>query len=219
MARKKTRTAYKRADRPEQKDERRHLILRAAATELAHIDSASDFTISALARRAGLAKGTVYLYFGNKSAILMALLGDAIEKMLSDMVSRLHKLSEPVTAPKMAGAIRDSLKNSATSQRLVRLLKGLAEDSGRAHQEFQQRIDPLIEQVDAVIIQRLPTLRVGEGEQMIKYSWALLFGLSEMAEKHSKSSNQSKKSTKMSVEESLEDALTLLIEGYLARSR
>ncbi len=219
MARQKARATYKRADRPEQKDERRQLILEAAAAELAVISSAKDFTISALARRAGLAKGTVYLYFNNKSAILMTLLGEVIEKMLIDVMSRLNKLSEPVTAPKMAGAIRDSLKNSATSQRLIRLLKSLSEDSGRAHEEFQQKITPLIKETDRIIVGRLPKLRPGEGEKMMRYSWALFFGLSEMAEKP-KPSNQSKKcAPPRDIEESLGEALTLLIEGYLAQKR
>jgi AcrR family transcriptional regulator len=217
MARQKSRVTYKRADRPEQKDERRQLILKAAAAELTVISSAKDFTISALARRAGLAKGTVYLYFDNKSAILMALLGDAIEKMLTDVVARINKLSEPVDAPKVAGAIRDSLKNSATSQRLIRLLKSLSEDSGRAHEEFRQRINPLIEQADTVIVERLPALRPGEGQRIMRYSWALFFGLSEMEEKPHKPQRGPKKCAPMSVEESLGEAMTLLIEGYLAR--
>ncbi len=224
MIRKKNRRpSYKRADLPEQKDERRQLILHAAATELAGISSARDFTISALARRAGLAKGTVYLYFNNKSAILMALLGDAIEKMLTDILIRLTKLAEPVNAPKVANAIRDSLKNSATSQRLVRLLKSLSEeDSGDAHREFQKRIHPLIEQVDAVIIRKLPALRAGEGQQIMTYSWALLLGLSEMAEKPSQSKscpNEPKRFRPIQVEQNLGEALTMMIEGYLGRSR
>jgi len=218
MPPKKSRPPYKRADRPEQKDERRHLILRAAAAELAHIDTADDFTISALARRAGLAKGTVYLYFDNKSAILMALLSDAVEGLLTDICAKLNKLAEPANAPKVAGAIRDSLKNSATSRRLVRLLKGLSEDPGPAHEEFQLRIHPLIEQADAIIVRRLPQLRPGEGHKIMRYSWALLFGLSEMVEKHPKNSKKVK-GMHLSVDESLGEALTLIIEGYLARAR
>jgi AcrR family transcriptional regulator len=219
MARQKTRAIYKRADRPDQKDERRQLILKAAAAELTMISSAKDFTISALARRAGLAKGTVYLYFNNKGAISMALLGDVIEKMLIDVMARLNKISEPVTAPKVAGAMRDSLKNSATSQRLIRLLKSLSEDSGRAHEEFHQRINPLFDQADKIMVKRLPALRPGEGQRIMRYAWALFFGLSEMSEKHPKPSNQSRKSAPMSVEESLAEALTLLIQGYLAQKR
>ncbi len=213
------RTGCKRADRPEQKDERRRLILKAAAAELNVISSAEDFTISALARRAGLAKGTVYLYFETKSAILMTLLGDAIVAMLSDVITRIEKLSEPVTATKVAGALRDSLKNSATSQRLVRLLKSLAEDPGPAHEEFHERIAPLIEQVDAVIVCVLPTLRPGEGQRILRYSWALLYGLSEMAEKRPRTSARKRREPRMKVEESLGEALTLLIEGYLVRAR
>jgi AcrR family transcriptional regulator len=217
MVRKKPRTAYKRADRPEQKDERRHLILRAAAAELAHIDTARDFTISALAQRAGVAKGTVYLYFNDKGAILRALLADAIEGLLNDICAKVNQLREPVNAPKVAGAIRDSLKNSATSRRLVRLLRGHSEDPGPAREAFRSRINPLLEQADAAIVRRLPRLRAGEGQEIMSYSWALLLGLSEVAEKQPKPPCPSGKGARMSVDESLGKALTLLIEGYLAR--
>ncbi|MEJ0000468.1 MAG: TetR/AcrR family transcriptional regulator [Verrucomicrobiota bacterium] len=147
----------------------------AAAAELALISSAEDFTISALARRAGLAKGTVYLYFNNKTAILMALLGDAVETLMHDVTARLLKLPEPATAEKVARALRDCLRYSATSRRLVRLLKSLSDEvSGRSHQEFQQRIHPLIEKLDGIIIRKLPGLRPGEGAKIMSFSWALL---------------------------------------------
>jgi AcrR family transcriptional regulator len=208
---------YKRADRPEQKDERRQLILSAAAAELALISSAEDFTISALARRAGLAKGTVYLYFKSKSAILMELLGEAVENLVTDMKERLINLPEPATAASVAGAISDCLKNSATSRRLVRLLKSLSdEDFGQSHQKFQKRIHPLIEQLDEILVRRMPTLRAEDGKQILIYSWALLLGLSEMAERRA---NHLKKPAPPKVEERLSEGLTLLIEGYLARSR
>jgi AcrR family transcriptional regulator len=224
MARGKTRRgAYKRADHPEQKDERRQLILRAAAEELAHVGSAQDFTIDVLARRAGLAKGTVYLYFENKSAILMALLGSAVENLLTNVSTRLVKLPEPVNAKKVARAIRDSLKSSAMSRRLARLLKSLSDkDSRRSRQKFQQRIEPLMERVDAIIVGRMHGLRRGDGHQIMRYAWALLLGLTEMAQTSPKiksCSGKPRKATPVKVDQSLEEALTLLIEGYLAHSR
>jgi AcrR family transcriptional regulator len=195
------------------------LILRAAAEELAHVDTARDFTISALARRAGLAKGTVYLYFNNKGAILRALLADAIEGLLNDICAKVNKLTDPVNAPKMAGAIRDALKNSATSRRLVRLLRGLSQEPGPAREAFRTRIYPLLAQADATIVRRLPTLRPGQGQEIMQFSWALLLGLSEFAGTKPKSSRRPGKVAPRSVDESLGQALTLIIEGYLSRSR
>jgi AcrR family transcriptional regulator len=216
MARKKNRRKdYKRADYPEQKDERRRLILRAAAEELALVGSGRDFTINALARRAGLAKGTVYLYFKSKSAILIELLGAAVEKLATDISARLTKLPEPVDAGQAARAIQYSLKNSAGKRRLAQLLKCLSDkDLGKSHQKYQKRIEPFINQADAIMVSRLKGLHPGDGSKILRYAWALLSGLTEIAEQHPKPGCDP-----LNVEQSLREALTLLIEGLLARSR
>jgi len=216
MARKKNRRKdYKRADHPEQKDERKHLILRAAAEELALVGSGQDFTINALARRAGLAKGTVYLYFKSKSAILIELLGDAVEDFATDIITKFTKLPEPVNAMQAARTIRDSLKNSACKRRLPQLLKSLSDkDSGISHQKYNKRVKPFMKQADAIIVRRLHGLHPGEGRKILLYGWALLLGLSEIAEHKPKSA-----AVPLNVEQNLREALTLLIEGFLARSR
>jgi AcrR family transcriptional regulator len=211
----KRRKDYKRADHPEQKDERRQLILRAAAEELALVGSGQDFTVDALARRAGLAKGTVYLYFESKSAILIELLGDAVENFATDIITKFTRLPEPVNANHVARAIRDSLRNSAIKRRLPQLLKSLSDkDSGSSHQKYKQRVEPFMKQADAIIVKRVPGLRPGEGRRILRYGWALLLGFSEIAEHQPK-----RPSVPLNVEQSLKEALTLLIEGFLARAR
>jgi AcrR family transcriptional regulator len=216
MARKKNqRKDYKRADYPEQKDERRQLILRAAAEELTLVGPGQEFTINALARRAGLAKGTVYLYFKSKSAILIELLGDAVENLATDIGTRLAKLPEPVNAGQGARVIRDSLKNSAIKRRLAQLLKSLSDkDLGSSHQKYQKRIKPFVKQVDEIIVGRLHGLHPGDGHKILRYGWALLLGLSEIAEQQPKPG-----CVPVNVEQNLRESLTLLIEGLLAQSR
>jgi AcrR family transcriptional regulator len=217
MARKKNRQKdYKRADYPEQKDERRQLILRSAAEELSLVGSSADFTVNALAQRAGLAKGTVYLYFKSKNAILIELLGDAIEDFLVDIVVKFSKLPEPVNAKQAASTIRDALKISACERRLPQLLKSRSDkDSGTSHQyKYQKRIKPFMERADAIIVSRLHGLHLGEGNKILRYGWALLLGLSDIADHQPKPAV-----TPIDVEQDLREALTRLIEGYLTRSR
>src|SRR4051812_45052964 len=81
--------ARTRAVLPEDKSERRATILRAAAGLLKQAPQGA-FSVDQLARRAGLAKGTVYLYFGTREEVLLAVhaerqqeLFDALEKALS----------------------------------------------------------------------------------------------------------------------------------------
>ena len=216
MARKTNRRKeYKRADHPEQKDERRQLILRAAAEELALVGSSKDFTVNDVAQRAGLAKGTVYLYFKSKRAILIELLGDAVEGLMTDLTVKFSKLPESVNAKQVASTIRDALKISACQRRLPQLLKSLSDkDSGTSDYKYQKRVKPFIERVDAIIVQRLPGLHAGEGRMIIRYGWALLLGLIEIAEHQPKPAD-----IQLNVEQDLKEALTLMIEGYLARSR
>ncbi len=190
------------------------MILRAAAEELIGVASVEDFTIDALARRAGLAKGTVYLYFKSKSAILIELLGDAVEDLAADIGVKFGKLPEPVTAGQAAAALRDCLKKSATKRRLAQLGKSLSDkDSAISHRRYQERIRPFMEHTDAVIVGRLRGLRPGEGRKIVRFGWALLLGLSEIAEQQPKST-----AVPLNVEQSLTESLTLLIKGILARS-
>src|SRR3972149_2656523 len=67
-----TRSQLKRALGAEEKSARRAAIVRAAEA-LLHRDPAATFSVDALARRAGLAKGTVYLYFHTREEVLLAL--------------------------------------------------------------------------------------------------------------------------------------------------
>lgn len=62
-------TATKRARSDAQKDARRRAILEAAA-ELSVGEGYDAVTMAALARRAGLAKGTLYLYFASREEVL-----------------------------------------------------------------------------------------------------------------------------------------------------
>jgi len=215
MARKNNRRKdYQRADYPEQKDERRKLILRSAAEELSLVGFSADFTVNALAQRAGLAKGTVYLYFKSKNAILFELLGEATQDFLIDIVVKFSKLPEPVNAKQAALTIRDALKVSASERRLPQLLKSRSDkDSGTSDQyKYQKRIKPFMERADAIIVSRLHGLRLGEGNKILRFGWALLLGLSDIADHQPKPAV-----TPFDVEQDLREALTRLIEGYLGR--
>ena len=189
------------------------MILRAAADELSLVTSVEDFTINLVARRVGLAKGTVYLYYKSKSALLLELLGDAVETLAIDMGTRFSKHPEPVTAKQAARIVQDCLMTSTTTRRLPQLLKSLSDkDAGAEHQKFLKRVVPFLNRTDSIITQRLPGLRPGDGRKIIRYGWSLLVGLSEIAEHRPKS-------PPINVEQSLKEALTLIVEGLLLRTR
>ena len=87
---KRTRT---RAIGAEDKEQRRAAIV-AAAHALVHRNPSATFSVEALARRAGLAKGTLYLYFQTREEVLLALheqqsheVFDVIERALATPVA------------------------------------------------------------------------------------------------------------------------------------
>jgi AcrR family transcriptional regulator len=215
----------KRADSPEQKGARRQLILQAASAELAALPSAEDFTLETLAGRTGLAKGTIYLYFDNKTSILQALLVEAASNLMHEIAVKLSGLSDPVTAAQVARVVRELLMKSVKTRGLPHLLRSFAQDEKPtpAHQEFAEKAYPTMDKVDAIMVRRLPGLQRGEGRRIMLLSLALLLGLTEMAEhrmpKITKYPGEREEPSPKNVGDTIEKALTMLIQGYLSHPR
>src|SRR5580692_10116975 len=82
------RSPIKRAGKNRDKRER---ILRAAVKVFAK-KGFYDARVSAVAKAAGVADGTIYLYFESKDALLLSLFEDRVETLLSHMQAELTKL-------------------------------------------------------------------------------------------------------------------------------
>ncbi|MEZ0297815.1 MAG: TetR/AcrR family transcriptional regulator [Candidatus Methylacidiphilales bacterium] len=203
-------TAFQRADLPEQKDERRHLILRAAAEEIASLGKDKDFTINSLARRAGLAKGTVYLYFPSKGAIMLELLMEASDLLIADLMKDVAALPDPICARDLASVIERSFVRSDETRQFSRLFKNLSLDSSGRDQFHDHSIPRLLE-LDALLRKRLPQLQPGDGMELIFFSWALRLGYSAIEE--------TKAECKPKCEPKFDPSIGLIrmVEGYLHR--
>src|SRR2546426_894205 len=70
----------RRALAPEDKSERRAAIVQAAG-HLLKRSPGGEFPVAELARRAGLAKGTVYLYFRTREEVLLAVHLERVHRM------------------------------------------------------------------------------------------------------------------------------------------
>jgi len=79
-----------RARGDEDKAERVGAIL-AAGRELWSRSSWNDFTVGAVAERAGIVKGTVYLYFPSKERLLLAVFECLLEEYFDDVDRALEK--------------------------------------------------------------------------------------------------------------------------------
>ena len=171
----------RRARAPADKSERRAAIVRAAEA-LLHRNSAATFSVEALARRAGLAKGTVYLYFGSREEVLLALheqqihaLFDVLERTLAAPQADAggvvraglgHHAAHPEFYP-LAGNCRAMLDSNIGERAAIAFRVGLS-----------QRIAAIGERIEALY----PGLERGEGAALLMNSYALIIGLWQQAD-------------------------------------
>lgn len=176
-----TGSQLKRALDTAQKSQRRAAIVRAAEA-LLHRDPAARFSVEALARRAGLAKGTVYLYFRTREEVLLALheqqlhalfdvLGRALERPRASARSVVraglrHHAGHPEFYP-LAGRCRDMLDTNVGAEAALAF-----------HVALAQRLAALGRRVEALY----PGLRAGEGAALLTNSYALIVGLWQQAD-------------------------------------
>lgn len=89
-----TSTQSKRARSEEQKVERHDAILSAARDLIGELGF-DGVTMSALAQRAGLAKGTLYLYVRSKEELFLLLFVDALEDLVSQFENEPRLSTDP----------------------------------------------------------------------------------------------------------------------------
>ncbi|HSP13140.1 MAG TPA: helix-turn-helix domain-containing protein [Thermoanaerobaculia bacterium] len=156
-----------RARREEDKSERTAAILRAAA-EIWSKSSWSDFTMTEVARRAGLVKGTLYLYFPTKEHLLQEVFERMIDDYLGAVDRALVKRRGRLTAVHVAAACSDNLRGRDSLLRLLRVF-GLSE---RARERLRSTA--------MVIEERMPVRRRGESLRFMLRAIALFAGLSTL---------------------------------------
>ncbi|HEX9184657.1 MAG TPA: TetR family transcriptional regulator [Burkholderiales bacterium] len=167
-----------RAVGPEEKTERRTAILR-AAEELLHLDpGGAAITVENLARRAGLAKGTVYLYFRTREDVLLQV-----------HLARLHglfdELEAALEAPRVDAAyhaVRATLSYLGAHPEFLPLATGCrsmleTNTSAEAALEFKLSLGEHLSRIGARIEQIYPDLAQGDGMALLMSSYALMIGL------------------------------------------
>ena len=163
------------------KSERRAAIVRAAAALLQR-DPSAKLAVEAIARRAGLAKGTVYLYFGSRDEVLLALhdqqsheLFDVLERALSAADSHGRRVVEdglaylrahPEFYP-IAGNCRYMLDTNIGTEAALAFKLGIA-----------RRLEPLGRRIEELY----PGLARGEGVALLTNCYAMIIGLWQQAD-------------------------------------
>ncbi len=170
-----------RAVAPRDKSERRAAIVRAAAALLQR-DPSATFAVEEIARRAGLAKGTVYLYFGSREEVLLAVhaqqaqeLFDVVQRALAAADAHGRRVvhdgltylrAHPEFYP-IAGNCRGMLDTGVSTQAALEFKLAVA-----------QRLAPLGQRIEDLY----PGLAAGDGVALLTNCYALIVGLWQQAD-------------------------------------
>jgi len=171
-----------RAIAPQEKSARRAAILR-AAEKLLHTDPGGAITVENLARQAGVAKGTVYLYFRTREEVLLQV-----------HLERLHglfdELGEALRSPRVDAAyhaVRATLHYLHAHPEFLPLAtncRGMLEANASvdAALEFKLALGARLSAIGARIEELYPGLARGDGMALLMSSYALMIGLWQLTD-------------------------------------
>lgn len=176
------RRARTRAVAPEDKTERRSAILRAAEA-LLHANPGGGIAVEELARRAGLAKGTVYLYFRTREEVLL-------QVHLERLKGLFDELEAALAAPEVDGAyraVRATLRYLRSHPEFLPLAINcrsmLESNAGKdAALEYKMAIGQRLVAIGGRIEALYPQMRPGEGMALLMSCYALMLGLWQLTD-------------------------------------
>jgi len=201
------------------KEERRSAILKAAA-HLFSIREYREVSIDDVARGAGLAKGTVYLYFKTKETLFLELCADAFRGWFDALEIEFPKRSAKPEA--LASVIASTLRDRPFLRRLIALLHSVFEENveDEALRDFKLQMLELLSRPAARIEEALG-LKSGHGLRIMLWTHALMVGLAQMTSREESSLRLIKKYPELQIlhlnfSEDFEMALAAMLAGSAA---
>jgi AcrR family transcriptional regulator len=169
-----------RAIQAEDKQERQQAILDAAERLLLR-EPERVANVAEVADEAGLAKGTVYLYFPSKEELLLALHERNIDGFFAPLIERLES-PEPLGPDDMFELTRDRIVAPPlflplASRCFGLMAQAIPEDSAAA---FHERMMARLTRAGAGLERHFPQLEPGDGVTLLRHSYALIIGLWQM---------------------------------------
>ena len=186
-ARRTARTAVRPAPRrraiyDEEKETRRGELLDAARQLfLAHDGRLA--TVTEVAERAGVAKGTVYLYFRTKEELYVT----HYEELMTELLARMRAACAD-RARDVRAAIVDAICAFVAEQpdflRLGSLMNGVLEQnlSDEFIETYKSRLGEALITTTAAVVQALPALSPDEASRLLLRSYAITLGLWQQAD-------------------------------------
>lgn len=170
-----------RAVQAEDKEERRHAILDAAERLLVRSPERVA-NVAEVADEAGLAKGTVYLYFASKEELLLALHERNSSRFFAALQSRLDQ-EQTVSIDEMLELTARHILEVPTYLPLATRCLGLLETEipAAAAAAYLARMTERLRNAGAGVEKHFPALQPGEGVALLHQSYALMLGMWQLS--------------------------------------
>ena len=155
---------------------RRQAILDAAERLFAERHELAN--VADVAESAGLAKGTVYLYFQTKEEIYLALHLRHVERFFTTLIARMES-TQPFLFPEMIALVGEHLLNAPTYMPLGTVCMGFGADAVplEAAKNFQVNMTHWLLTAGVGLERHFTKLAPGEGVRLLKHSYAMMVGL------------------------------------------
>ena len=170
-----------RAIQAEDKEERHQALLDAAERLLLRSPERVP-SVAEVADEAGLAKGTVYLYFPSKEELLLALHERNVQGFFRALIEVLDGQAR-VDVARVLALTHEHMVRPPLFLPLAARVFGLMSQSIPVETAiaFKQRMAQRLERAGAGLERHFRTLGPGEGLVLLRHSYALILGLWQMA--------------------------------------
>lgn len=141
-------------------------------------------TMTSVAERAGLAKGTLYLYFGTKEDLFLSVVEDRLGDWFGALDAWLTNSAAPVGPDELSDFVAASLSSRPALARLLAILHTTLErnvEQARAR-DFKQFLLAHMTTTATLLERRVPALRPGDGARFLLRLDALVIGLWHLAD-------------------------------------
>lgn len=217
----------RRARSAEQKSERLHEIL-AAAEALLKEKSFHRINIADVAGKAGMAKGTVFLYFKTKEELFFRIASREFEKWF-DAMDRVftEAASAGIKArrDKVLAGMRLTLGQQPLLPRLSAILHVVLEQNIGYEEalDFKRMLATRLSRTGALLEKCLPYFKPGQGVKFLFWMYALVIGFTHLAEQSpivKKIFKKEPKMRKMQIDfgQSFFEALDGILDGWEAQN-
>ncbi|MEO5700827.1 MAG: TetR family transcriptional regulator [Casimicrobiaceae bacterium] len=174
-------TIRQRAVHAEDKHERHDAILDAAQRLLTRAPDRLA-SMADVADEAGLAKGTVYLYFASKEELLLALHERGIDAFFRGVIARAEDRKSIAVADVLALTREHMLAPPLFLPLATRCFAAMAQAvPSEAAQAFKSRMRARLARAGASLERHFPELGKGGGVGLLRHSYALVLGLWQLS--------------------------------------